>query len=290
MRGSIAILTTLLLVLGCAGESETPGDSDTDTDTDTGTATDTETATEPDTDTGTETATEPDTATDTGTETESETAVDTDSGTATDTESETVTDTDSDTVADTDTVTDTDSDTDSDSSTESAAAAPQYEGDLIFTELMINPAAVDDDLGEWVELYNATGVALDLQSCVLSDLGTDTHTIDAGGPLVVEPDEYIVLSKSTVTAENGGLTSDYAFGGDIDLGNSGDEILLHCASVEIDRVEWNSTFDTSGEAQELSTNHMTAALNNVLANWCDAVSAYGDGDLGTPGVTNTCSL
>ena len=57
---------------------------------------------------------------------------------------------------------------------------PTPDGTLIITEVMPNPDAVADDLGEWLELYNPTAKAIDLSGWKLSEdpkNPMDLHTI-----------------------------------------------------------------------------------------------------------------
>ena len=60
-----------------------------------------------------------------------------------------------------------------------AAAAP---GDVVINEIIQNPAAVADAAGEWFELYNATGAAIDINGWTIADAGTDSHIITNNGP------------------------------------------------------------------------------------------------------------
>ena len=49
--------------------------------------------------------------------------------------------------------------------------AEMVPGDLVITEIMVNPAVVDDTLGEWFEIKNATNLAFNL-----AGLGSFVHT------------------------------------------------------------------------------------------------------------------
>ena len=164
---------------------------------------------------------------------------------------------------------------------------PPGAGDLVITELMIDPDAAPDNAGEWFELKNVTGGSLDLAGCTISDLGADFHVIV--GPLVVPAGAFLVLGNNADSGTNGGVVLDYLYAG-FTLGNSGDEVILDCGGTQIDQVAYDGSFDTLGAAKELSVNHTSTALNDALTNWCDAVVVFGDGDLGSPGQMNSCSL
>lgn len=172
---------------------------------------------------------------------------------------------------------------DGDLGTPGAAYAPAGLPEIVVSEIMQNPSAVDDSDGEYFEVYNAGTEAVDLAGWTISDNGGDSHTIT--GPLVVQPGEYLVLARNGDMAANGGIAADYVYSG-IALANSEDEIVLTSAGgFEIDRVEYGSSAWplTAGASMELTD---VALDNNEAANWTTAVATYGDGDLGTPGAEN----
>ena len=56
----------------------------------------------------------------------------------------------------------------------------------------------------------------------------------------------------------------------------------------LDEVSYASS--GTGVATSLSATALTHTQNDNPLNWCPAVAAYGDGDLGTPGLANpTCN-
>lgn len=167
------------------------------------------------------------------------------------------------------------------------AACLARPGEIIITELMKNPSAVDDGVGEWFELYNDSEFVLSLEGAVISDDGTDTHTIT--GELLMDPGTYLVLGNNSDSATNGGVTVDYVYGGDITMGNGSDEVVLTIGGEEIDRVNYTDADfpDNAGVAMQLSGTRIDATLNDDGANWCDATAEIvTDGDLGTPGEDN----
>jgi len=161
-------------------------------------------------------------------------------------------------------------------------------GDLIINEVMIDPALpVSDSSGEWVELYNPTSFPINLQGAVLSDDGVDSHTITSS--VIVPSNGFVVLGIDGNFGTNGGVVVDYQYSSFF-LGNSGDEVVITFQGTEIDRVDYNANFDVSGASKELSTNHLSDILNDILSNWCAAVDAIGPGNSGTPGSVNSCAL
>jgi predicted extracellular nuclease len=166
------------------------------------------------------------------------------------------------------------------------AAGP---GDITVNEIMQNPDAVFDSDGEWFEVYNPTGSAVDINGWTIKDNDFDSHVIANGGPLLVPAGDYIVLGRNADFNTNGGVTVAYQYTGFF-LGNSADEVILLDASlVEIDRVEYDggATFpDPTGASMSLLDPSLD---NNVGANWCESDTPFGDGDHGTPGSANSCT-
>lgn len=155
---------------------------------------------------------------------------------------------------------------------------PPGAGDLVLTEIMANPEAVSDTTGEWLELVDVSGVAHDLSGCVLSNQsgGTSNVHLPATGP-----GETYVLARSVDTQLNGGVLADGTL--TIPLVNAG-AITLMCGDAVVDSVSWGSA--VAGASRSLNPSATTAVANDAESNWCTATTAYGDGDLGTPGDTN----
>jgi hypothetical protein len=80
---------------------------------------------------------------------------------------------------------------------------------LVINEIMQNPDAVGDDAGEWFEIYNPTGAAVDIDGWTIRDDGIDNHLINNGGPLLVPAGGYVVLGNNADSGTNGGVTVDY---------------------------------------------------------------------------------
>jgi len=157
---------------------------------------------------------------------------------------------------------------------------------LIITEIMRDPAMVDDTSGEWFEVYNNTAQEMNLYGMEFEDLGTNSFEVDSD--VWVLPSEYAVLGRDDDPDLNGGVDLDYEYGTVFSLANTDDEIIVIFDGEELDRVEfWDPDWpDVSGEAMSLDPAAYDTALNDDPASWCSAQDAYGDGDLGTPGVEN----
>jgi hypothetical protein len=166
---------------------------------------------------------------------------------------------------------------------------PPQVGDLVITEIMKDPVAVFDSDGEWFEIYNATEQTIELAGLTIADDDFDSFEIPASPSLPIAPGEYFVFGRNGDFDTNGGVDVDYDYDDDFALGNGGDEIVILSADVEIDAVRYDDgvTFpDPAGESMTLNPDFLDAVSNDNGANWCEATSEYGDGDLGTPGAPN----
>jgi hypothetical protein len=161
-------------------------------------------------------------------------------------------------------------------------------GDLVVTEFIKDPLAVGDLNGEWIELKNLLDADVDLAGLEIADRERDTYSVL--GPLVIPAGGYVVLGRNADPAINGGVDLAEAYGSALILANGDDEIVL----TRPDGVE---LFDLAYDDGDLWPDD--AGLSIQLqpdgdpanpADWCHAVTPYGDGDLGTPGAPNTACL
>lgn len=164
-------------------------------------------------------------------------------------------------------------------------------GDLVITELMIDPTAVSDADGEWVEVYNAGPSPVQLQGMILGDEGVDAWPLE--DELTIAPGAYAVLCAST--SANGGVSCDGSFhyntwGEGFALSNGGDEVVLTSTEGEvIDRVSYSEDDVVPGSSQGLDPFYTSAEHNDYSEVWCAQESAMSGGDDGTPGSENdTC--
>ena len=166
-------------------------------------------------------------------------------------------------------------------------------GALIITEIMQNPTT-PNDVGEYFEIYNTTSSSIDLLGWTLKDSSNSGEDHIIASSVVVPANGYAVLGKDSNTANNGGVSLDYAYGNGYILGNTSDDIVLDCNGTTIDAVAWDSgvTFpNPSGKSMELATNKYTASANDTGTNWAEAtVEISSGGNLGTPGSTNSFVL
>lgn len=160
-------------------------------------------------------------------------------------------------------------------------AAP---GLVVITEIMPNPAAVSDNNGEFFEIYNAGGTAVNLNGWTFVDASTSAtpHTITG---LTIQPGDYMVFGLDANSATNGGMTVDQQYAG-IFLNNSGgDRIVLKDASgATVDSVAFTGSPPTGASWGVIDPTADNSNINGT--NWQVQTSVYGAGDRGTPNARN----
>lgn len=149
--------------------------------------------------------------------------------------------------------------------------------DLLISEIMANPAAVSDTNGEWFELFNPTADTINLDGLTLSDDGANSVLL-SGSNLSINSGDYFVLARNNDSLINGGFVADYSYGSGFTLSNSSDEIVFSDSNGELLRLNFSGAFVSSGASMELLSDTM------LLSNYALSTTAYGAGDLGTPGI------
>jgi len=163
--------------------------------------------------------------------------------------------------------------------------ATMQHGDLVITEVMHSPTAVPMDQGQWFEVYNASGLDMNLDGLQITDFAGTDFTI--GAPRWFEAGSYFVFSVNPAPATNGGVDVDVTLA-DLDLAAAWGEVALFAGATLIDAVAWDdgSAFPAvSGTAMALQV-FPDATDNDLADHWQAAWQTYGDGDKGTPGQEN----
>ncbi|MBM4148290.1 MAG: lamin tail domain-containing protein [Lentisphaerae bacterium] len=166
-------------------------------------------------------------------------------------------------------------------------------GPLVISEFMCDPAAVADNNGEWLEIYNRGESDVDIGGWSIGDLGTDRCFI--AGPLTVPAGGFVVLGVNADPDTNGGVPVECDWGSafDFQLANAQDELLLLDPGGGVACiVEYGGegTGWQSGAGRSLCLSDPSADPNDP-ANWIVAAERLpgyqGEaGDCGSPGGAN----
>ena len=163
-------------------------------------------------------------------------------------------------------------------------------GDLLISEVMANPSAVGDSAGEWFEVFNASNSDIDLNGLLLSDDGSNSHTVLSASPLLLSSGSYFVFGNNGDMATNGGLSVDYVYTG-FTLSNSADQIVISDNLGELVRLDYSGApFGNSGISAELTIQDSPLLSTHYVLTPSEALFQYGLGDFGTPGAAGSFAL
>jgi hypothetical protein len=168
----------------------------------------------------------------------------------------------------------------------SRPTVPTRPGELIITEIMVDPYRVLDTAGEWFEICNATKGDLELQGVVIANDGTERFRINQS--LVIPSGGFLVFGNNGDPKTNGGARIAFVYSG-FTLNNMGGAIVIQSGATVIDSVRYDakSFRVTAGRAINLNPNAFNATANDTGINWCPASQQMPGGDYGTPGFANT---
>jgi beta-lactamase superfamily II metal-dependent hydrolase len=147
---------------------------------------------------------------------------------------------------------------------------------VVINEIMADPARLADEEGEWFEVHNRGSSAVSLRGWTIGSRKDAEHTIRAS--LSVPAGGYVVLARSRTAG------AAYVYGGALSLANAADHLVLRDAAGErVDSVAWKSM--PRGASRAL-VNSAAEHASVDGPNWRTSTSAFGAGDLGTPGHPN----
>lgn len=161
---------------------------------------------------------------------------------------------------------------------------PPDRGDLVITELMVDPSATPDASGEYLEVTNVSPEPIQLLGLIIRDHKRDWCPVVR--PLVVPAGRAIVFARKWEPSQNGGFFPGYLCTGHaLHLRNDGDSVVLDWYGLDIDEVtyqrrEWPLE---PGRSMELDPACLDAAVNDEPSVWALSRTPMPGGDYGTPG-------
>ncbi|HHW86095.1 MAG TPA: hypothetical protein GX400_07795, partial [Chloroflexi bacterium] len=164
------------------------------------------------------------------------------------------------------------------------------------SEIMPDPSAVPDAIGEFIEVTNAGSMPINLRGWRLSS-GTRSHTINAD--LWITPGAYRVLTRGDAVALAAYVQSDYQFAS-LQLANTDGDVKLFAPGsiLPIDAIAWSGAGDlrvrtgASFERTGLATNDWSIATQPWHTAHADKGSpgrAYGGAPTPTPTDVSTAT-
>jgi hypothetical protein len=165
--------------------------------------------------------------------------------------------------------------------------APLLVGDIVVSEFMANPPGADEG-NEWIEIYNASGSAVDLTGMTVQftkadGSGAQEHIIDG---LVLEDGQYLAMGDLLNEPDILPAHIGYGYGSDLgSFNNTAGRIRLGCGESLIDEALYDDPADGASRGFD-GTRTPDAAGNDDISAWCDAVTPFGEDGFATPGEAN----
>ncbi|MBX2923054.1 MAG: lamin tail domain-containing protein [Chitinophagaceae bacterium] len=161
----------------------------------------------------------------------------------------------------------------------------QQQYDVVINEIMANPSSAPElPEAKYIELYNASGTALNLHNWTIGDKNS---TAGINADIVLQPDSFIVISSSSGKALLSSITTAVSVTGFPALHVNGDIIILRSSGGELIHAV---AYDRSWYGNEVKADkgwslEMIDAKNpcNGQSNW----KASADSKGGTPGSRNS---
>ncbi|MEZ4269921.1 MAG: lamin tail domain-containing protein [Myxococcota bacterium] len=166
---------------------------------------------------------------------------------------------------------------------------PAYK-QLVITEIYSDPTGADDHR-DWLEIYNAGGIAFDLNGLQITSQTTRsvrTWDVESSQCITVLPGDYAVISGINAAAD--GVDANATLrGGTSTLLFNDDAIVAVVANNEI--IDSTATLDGApGRSWALSPQKISALGNDEGSAWCLSTQPLNEFiDAGSPGLANeTC--
>ncbi len=163
---------------------------------------------------------------------------------------------------------------------------PPEAGDVIFSELMPFPLALQQNEGQWVELTNRARHPITLQGC---EFATSSYSTTIDSPLQIDPRGKILIGVERATTYSNDVTIAWNWGNYI-LKTGWDSLRISCGETMIDSVTYSENnmgmYLMFGASVSLCPDHLDAEQNDSYDNWRVSGERMPNDDRGTPGETN----
>lgn len=153
---------------------------------------------------------------------------------------------------------------------------------MILNEFMADPmASCTEETGEWIELFNRSGGWVNLSGWSIENELGQRVTFPT---YLVPPDGFFVLCACADISMNGGVEPDFTYSG-MRIQSTGKLTLRNSSQQVIDEVTYDRNWPMQAGCSCERIN--PGWISGLPSSWAVATDSYGDGDYGTPGLTNS---
>ncbi len=165
-------------------------------------------------------------------------------------------------------------------------------GDVSFSEILANPSAVDDSVGEFVEI--GIHKAVDLNGVSVWHNGVDSFRFEGPACIGAEANTLMVLARNVDATRNGGIENVqavFSFSLRNDAAGEAKTLELRAGDQVLDKIEYLTTSMRSEAG--VSWQRQAGSEPPNAPKWCQTPDSvrFGHaqtGDRGTPGEVNVC--
>lgn len=157
---------------------------------------------------------------------------------------------------------------------------------VIISEVMVLPDLPSPKLGQWIELTNPGSQEVNLQGLVIATKSGGFHVVSPSKPLILPPKGHVVLARTPQVEVNGGVEPLYTFGGEVELDQTSDVIVVSKGGKVVDVFAYGEEVLPVHEGHTFSLEPPTGGAL-YEKHWCYGRTPYGEGlNFGTPGAEN----
>lgn len=153
---------------------------------------------------------------------------------------------------------------------------------VVINEFMPGPLASSTETdGEWIELYNRSGGWVNLADWTVENEYGQTVVLST---YLMPPESFFVLAACGDPSLNGGHSPDFTYSG-FTIQNVGKLTLYNGSRQVADQFTYDDQWPIYPGSSCERIN--PGWVSGMASSWASAVRAFGDGDLGTPGMLNS---
>jgi len=156
-------------------------------------------------------------------------------------------------------------------------------GDLVITEIMVDPSDCDDAISEYIEMKNTTDRWVNINGMVIRDNGNEYQITE---DILASPDS-LILGRINSTEDCYLLAADFLY--DLQWNNGdGDLVEIVNTNGPLDTVDYSNWSIPTGASLSLDPANIDVTSNDNENSWCAASEAIANEyeDMGSPGNNN----
>ncbi len=156
-------------------------------------------------------------------------------------------------------------------------------GDMVITEIMIDPASASSQRGQHFEVINVSSGDIELDGWQIAG-SAGAASLEGGA---IAAGAYGVICANDDPVNNGDVACDATWNEGLLLDEDADELVLSLGAIDSDEVAWGPPWPiVNGASVSLDPGAIDEDENDDVANWCTSTTEVSSTHYGTPGEAN----